>query len=171
MKFNTLLENNSGERNGNPLQYSCLGNPIDKRAWQATVCGVAKRWTHLSVQAFDCLSWQGSPGIQTPWIPLLEIVSHPSPSFLSLLASHPQPYCLGVFLAATPLKSPLYTCLLQTPDLLPTQSPRHGVSEAPVYSLAISRTWTLSSQASPKSSHTQSPFLGPQPSSKPQTGT
>ena len=99
-----------GGGTGNPLQYSCLGNPIDNRAWQATVCGVAKRWTHLSVQAFDCLSRQGSPGIQTPWIPLLEIVSHPSPSFLSLLASHPQPYCLGVFLAATPLKSPLYTC-------------------------------------------------------------
>ena len=26
-----------GERNGNPLQYSCLGNPIDKGAWRATV--------------------------------------------------------------------------------------------------------------------------------------
>jgi len=28
--------------NGNPLQYSCLGNPIDRGAWQATVHGVAK---------------------------------------------------------------------------------------------------------------------------------
>ena len=26
-----------GEGNGNPLQYSCLGNPMDRRAWQATV--------------------------------------------------------------------------------------------------------------------------------------
>ena len=26
-----------GEGNGNPLQYSCLENPIDRRAWQATV--------------------------------------------------------------------------------------------------------------------------------------
>ena len=42
MKFNNLLENNSGERNGNPLQYSCLGNPMDRRAWKATVHGVAK---------------------------------------------------------------------------------------------------------------------------------
>ena len=25
--------------NGNPLQYSCLGNPTDRGAWQATVCG------------------------------------------------------------------------------------------------------------------------------------
>ena len=31
-----------GERNGKPLQYSCLGNPIDREAWQATVYGVAK---------------------------------------------------------------------------------------------------------------------------------
>ena len=36
-----------GERNGNPLQYSCLGNPTDSRAWQATVHGVAKSQTHL----------------------------------------------------------------------------------------------------------------------------
>ena len=28
--------------NGNPLQYSCLGNPMDRGAWQATVPGVAK---------------------------------------------------------------------------------------------------------------------------------
>ena len=31
-----------GEGNGNPLQYSCLGNPVDRGAWQATVHGVAK---------------------------------------------------------------------------------------------------------------------------------
>ena len=31
-----------GEANGNPLQYSCLGNPMDREAWQATVHGVSK---------------------------------------------------------------------------------------------------------------------------------
>ena len=31
-----------GEGNGNPLQYSCLGNPVDRGAWWATVHGVAK---------------------------------------------------------------------------------------------------------------------------------
>ena len=31
--------------NGNPLQYSCLGNPMDGGAWQATVHGVAKSQT------------------------------------------------------------------------------------------------------------------------------
>ena len=37
-----------GEGNGNSLQYSCLGNPMDKEAWQATVHGVAKSQTRLS---------------------------------------------------------------------------------------------------------------------------
>ena len=32
----------SGEGNGNPLQCSCLGNPMDKGAWWATVHGVTK---------------------------------------------------------------------------------------------------------------------------------
>ena len=31
-----------GEGNGNPLQYSCLGNPLDREGWWATVHGVAK---------------------------------------------------------------------------------------------------------------------------------
>ena len=31
-----------GGGNGNPLQYSCLGNPMDRGDWQATVQGVAK---------------------------------------------------------------------------------------------------------------------------------
>ena len=31
------------EGNGNPLQYSCLGNPMGGEAWQATVHGIAKR--------------------------------------------------------------------------------------------------------------------------------
>ena len=31
-----------GEGTGNPLQYSCLGNPLDRGTWQATVYGVTK---------------------------------------------------------------------------------------------------------------------------------
>ena len=30
-----------GERNGNPLQYSCLGNPMDRGSWRAAVHGVS----------------------------------------------------------------------------------------------------------------------------------
>ena len=36
------LGGSPGEGNGNPLQYSCLGNPMDRRAWLATVHGAAK---------------------------------------------------------------------------------------------------------------------------------
>ena len=36
-------ERSPGEGNGNPLQYSCLGNPIDRGAWRATVHGVTER--------------------------------------------------------------------------------------------------------------------------------
>ena len=32
-----------GAGNGNPLQYSCLGNPMDRGAWRPTVHGVAKQ--------------------------------------------------------------------------------------------------------------------------------
>ena len=34
--------------NGNPLQYSCLENPMDRGAWQITVHRVAKSWTQLN---------------------------------------------------------------------------------------------------------------------------
>ena len=36
-----------GEGNGNPLQYSCLENPMDGGAWQAEVHEVVKSWTRL----------------------------------------------------------------------------------------------------------------------------
>ena len=36
-----------GGEHGNPLQYSCLENPVDRGAWQATVHGVAKSQTRL----------------------------------------------------------------------------------------------------------------------------
>ena len=44
-------ENPLEEKNGNPLQYSCLGNPIGREAWRATVHGVTKSWMLLSTQA------------------------------------------------------------------------------------------------------------------------
>ena len=37
-----------GEGKGNPFQYSCLGNPMDRGAWWATVCGVTKSQIRLS---------------------------------------------------------------------------------------------------------------------------
>ena len=37
-----MLGRSSGERNGNLLQYSCLGNPTDRGAWEATAHAVAR---------------------------------------------------------------------------------------------------------------------------------
>ena len=42
------LGSSFGEGNGNPLQYSCLENSMDRETWWTTVCGVAKSWTWLS---------------------------------------------------------------------------------------------------------------------------
>ena len=39
------LGRSPGAGNGNPLQYSCLGNPRDRIAWQATVHGISKEST------------------------------------------------------------------------------------------------------------------------------
>ena len=42
------LGRSPGEGHGNSLQYSCQENPMDRRAWWATVHGVAKSQTRLS---------------------------------------------------------------------------------------------------------------------------
>ena len=46
--FNPWVGRSPGEGNGNPLQYPCLENPMDKGAWWATVHGVTKSQTRLS---------------------------------------------------------------------------------------------------------------------------
>ena len=46
--WGSVLESYPGEGNGNPLQYSCLENSIDRGAWQATVHWVTKSRTRLS---------------------------------------------------------------------------------------------------------------------------
>ena len=52
-----------GEGNGNPFQYSCLENPMDRGAWWAAVYGVAKSWTRLSDFTFTLWrrKWQPTP--------------------------------------------------------------------------------------------------------------
>ena len=46
------LGRSPGEGNGSPLQYSCLGNPMDRGAWQATVHGSQRIRQRLSNQYF-----------------------------------------------------------------------------------------------------------------------
>ena len=48
-------EDSRGEGNGNPLQYSCLENPMDGGAWWATIHGVAKSRTRLNDCTFTLL--------------------------------------------------------------------------------------------------------------------
>ena len=56
-----------GEGCGNPLQYSCLKNPMDRRAWWATIPEVIKSWTRLSSRAHTASTEWPCPGTQR-WI-------------------------------------------------------------------------------------------------------
>ena len=64
---NKVSHFSTGEGNGNPLQYSCLENPVDRGAWQVTVHGVSKSRTQLSnktpthTHSFHCFP------IYLPW--------------------------------------------------------------------------------------------------------
>ena len=77
-------ENSPGEENDNRLQYSCLGNPTDSGAWQATVHGISKSWTWLQLCVslnilWHCLFWDWNENRPFPVLwPLL--------SFPNLLA-------------------------------------------------------------------------------------
>ena len=42
------LGRSPGEGNGNPLQYSCLENFMDRGTWWATVHGIVNKWTRLN---------------------------------------------------------------------------------------------------------------------------
>ena len=51
-----------GEGNGNPLQHSCLEDPMVRGAWQATVHRVAQSWTRLMAPHSSTLAWK------IPWM-------------------------------------------------------------------------------------------------------
>ena len=61
--YSPTLTSIQGEGNGNPLQYSCLENPMDRGAWWAAVHGVEKTWTQLSNFTFTRWrrKWQPTP--------------------------------------------------------------------------------------------------------------
>ena len=56
------LGRSPGGGNGNPLQYSCLENPMDRQAWWATVHGVTKSLTRLSNLPFTFTLTHQLPG-------------------------------------------------------------------------------------------------------------
>ena len=49
-----------GGGNGNPLQYSCLENPMDRGAWWAIVHGVTRSWTQLNTHTHTHTSMHAS---------------------------------------------------------------------------------------------------------------
>ena len=52
-----IPESGSGERNGNPLQYSCLENSMGRGAWRATVHGVTESQTWLRDQQYNTIQY------------------------------------------------------------------------------------------------------------------
>ena len=63
------LGRSPGERNGNPFQYSCLENPMDRKAWWGALLGVAKSQTQLSMHARAHTHTQIYPGGKSESIP------------------------------------------------------------------------------------------------------
>ena len=78
------LGRSPGEGNDNPFQYSCLENPVDGGAWQATVHGVAKSRTPLSSFTFflSLIQWIREVSKQGITIPGVK-EGHPPPPSLS----------------------------------------------------------------------------------------
>ena len=76
-RFDPWVGKIAGKGNGNPLQYCCLGNPMDRGAWQITVHGVTKSKTRLStasqtvLQGFDGLQIGHTASVSPPGLPSL----------------------------------------------------------------------------------------------------
>ena len=51
------LRRSPGRGNGNPLQYPCLENSMDRGAWQSAVHGAAKNWTHTHTHTHTIWQW------------------------------------------------------------------------------------------------------------------
>ena len=90
------LGKSPGEGNGNPLQYSCVENPMDRGAWRATVHRVAKsrtRLKRLSMQAHMIRLYLSALPVtlarsDLTW--MLATGSHPAPQLCHRLAQGPR---------------------------------------------------------------------------------
>ena len=78
-----------GGGNGNPLQYSCLENPMDREAWQATVHGVAKSQTRLSTYAWWRICYLASlPNSRFSDISLITEIRHSESIYITEISKH-----------------------------------------------------------------------------------
>ena len=74
-----------GGGHGNPLQYSCLENPTDRRAWLATVHGVAKSWIQLKQLSRAMVFHSGSNSFAYLFIQQKLSVYHGPPTMLGTM--------------------------------------------------------------------------------------
>ena len=116
---------------GNPLQYSCLENPMDRGAWWATIHGVARSQTQLkwlSTHAwakgnFACLTWDID--ILLPW-PGTYTIGSPSPQAFGLCTKRVRFYvCVCVCVCV--LVSQLCLTLWNPVDCSLPGSSAHGI--------------------------------------------
>ena len=81
-----------GEGNGNPLQFSCLGNPMGRGAWWTTIHGVTKSQTWLRDQAFTFIGPRGNgPRTGQGWLSVPGTVNKYAERWRALSLPHPPP--------------------------------------------------------------------------------
>ena len=68
------LGRSSGEGNGNPLQYSCLENPMDRGAWWATTHAVTKSQIQLSTPVWMIITSCFLPGVSVVFISSVQLL-------------------------------------------------------------------------------------------------
>ena len=98
-----------GEVNSNLIQYSCLGNCMDRGAWWAAVQGVAKSWTWPSdKQQQHPLSWITIPHLRATWVSAIQHFSDVGESIRSCITWHE---CLSWGLELNHVNIPAAQCV------------------------------------------------------------
>ena len=107
-----------GVGNGTPLQHSCLGNPMDRGAWWATVQGVAKSQTQLSEHTGTHSMWDLSsltrewPSLRWKWGALIPRAPEKSlASHILSKYSSPKMNSFSTYEQTSPLNHPVPRCL------------------------------------------------------------
>jgi len=103
------LGRSSGEGNGNPLQYSCLKNSMDRGAWWATVHGVTKSWTQLSNWHFHCIARNEQSLDKLKMYTRFILPKPVSPTFLKYYGTF---WILGLYLYSKLSPAPLFLGVL-----------------------------------------------------------